>query len=578
MGFSRGLTGQLTFTFGKHNGSHTPERPKYYSEILDNSRRIHIILQDMEERRAWQTDGERLILHVILHQRALGTYKIDGENVDLHAADSRYPESVREAMLWNRDVVIRQDDQHMKKAEVHQKTFKDLVADLCYRLDALQEDSNTALPGIEIKLDLRKGIVGKEYMDLVQLEPRPRDKEAKLRKTCGNWPNFARDIGALILFGKNFGEVFQWGQIPRFCPMCETVPKYKDYLAVEISTLKALFIKQGSWPSKEQLTASGIRWHSPCHPFDQCSAENEQICKRRRIQEFVPRSVLSKVKTVILPGSLPTAGFAIFGQGLSPWQLKLTTQNLPEIRRHQEERPRSSSFRRSQVIASPLGNIIPQHTQGEDRNRDQGRQVGASSFPAPRLSLVRPIPSQQTPLSPPRIVRSHDPQPLGQSGIHPPASSSQTEDSSESVTTAPSYLSTVTSFQGSELEHDNSQPTITVCKSESKKKSPSRTYSHLNKHHQPRQNQMLYSDAVRSQASNSDKIINTTRAQRLDTRSNEPNKESTRRYKAPLPNQVPSTQRVPNSIQPQRRVVGAPPQPKLRRKPAFQQDRNDMID
>jgi hypothetical protein len=54
VGFGKIGTGQLNFSFGRHNGSFTAEKPNYYLETLDYAKQIHIILQDTGQRRAWQ--------------------------------------------------------------------------------------------------------------------------------------------------------------------------------------------------------------------------------------------------------------------------------------------------------------------------------------------------------------------------------------------------------------------------------------------------------------------------------------------------------------------------------------------
>ncbi|KAE8452013.1 hypothetical protein EG329_002178 [Mollisiaceae sp. DMI_Dod_QoI] len=153
VGFGHIGTGQANFTFGAHNSAYTADKPSYYLDVLDDAKQIHVILQDMEQRRAWHTDGERAILHMILHRQAIGAYKIEGKAIELQTADLESPDSVRIAMTGNANVVVVHD-QHMDKRDVGTKLFKDLVGDLYARLEGLEENAKKIIrAGIELKLD-----------------------------------------------------------------------------------------------------------------------------------------------------------------------------------------------------------------------------------------------------------------------------------------------------------------------------------------------------------------------------------------------------------------------------------------
>jgi hypothetical protein len=177
VGFGHIGTGQANFTFGKHSGSYTADKPNYYSDVLDDAKQIHVILQDTEHRRAWQTDGERAILNLILHRHSKGAYTIENKAIELVPADSKVSSSVRSAMLQNANFVVTQD-YHMEKREVNTKLFKDVVGDLYARLEGLEANAETVeLAGVELKLDGRRRIQGYEYMDLSRRSARCSSKK-----------------------------------------------------------------------------------------------------------------------------------------------------------------------------------------------------------------------------------------------------------------------------------------------------------------------------------------------------------------------------------------------------------------
>jgi len=345
VGFGHIGTGQANFTFGKHSGSYTADKPNYYSDVLDDAKQIHVILQDTEHRRAWQTDGERAILNLILHRHAKGAYTIENKAIELVPADSKVSSSVRSAMLQNANLVVTQD-YHMEKREVNTKLFKDVVGDLYARLEGLEANAETVeLAGIELKLDGRRRIQGYEYMDLVQKKRKMLIKEAELRRTCGQWPEFAREIGAVILFGSNFGEVLQPAQSFKLCPTFRTVPQGKDYLVVETSTLQMLFSEQGSKETQQQLTAAGTQWHRSTHLFEACppmGRGNTGVCQCERIQEFIPKNAFGRIRA---PGRLENSGAVIFGHGSSRWPREIANSWMSlknSLKREETQLPRQT--------------------------------------------------------------------------------------------------------------------------------------------------------------------------------------------------------------------------------------------
>jgi hypothetical protein len=331
VGFSYIGTGTAAFSIGRYNGPFSAEKSNYYLDVLNDAKQIHVILQDMEQRRAWQTDAERAILHIILHRHTMGAYVIDGEIVKFRTADADAPGSIRQAMVENADIVVAHD-QHMTKRIVKTKVFRDLVEELYAVFEGLDANArNEAIAGIELKMDWKKRIQGYEYMDLVHRKHSVQLKEAQLRKTCGQWPDYARDINAVVLFGTNFGEVFQPTQTISLCRPFRTVPKGKDYLAVEVSILRKLYSEHGSLKDRKQITATGTRWHRSNQLFEPCprgKARGKGPCKCERIQEFVPKRSLWPVR---LPGPLGRSGAVIFGQGTSRWVSQLT-RSLSNVR------------------------------------------------------------------------------------------------------------------------------------------------------------------------------------------------------------------------------------------------------
>jgi hypothetical protein len=321
IGFNYFASGGATFALGKKDGIHHASNPGFYEDLLDDSKQIHVILQDMKDRRAWHTDGERLILNLILQQHAQSPFTNGERKVFLQAADMALPESVRNSMLENSNVVLKLD-QHLEKAVVNKKYFRDLVHELYGVLEGLEAHIELVKKaGVELKLDWRKRIQGWEYLSMVNRSRTFIWKEAELKRTCGQWPEFARDIDAVVLFGNGFGEIFRPHPDIHMCQAIRVVPVQKDYLTIEADSLHALYVENGSGRDQDRLTSSGLRWHRATDLFEPCRHPNRRkgnfrFCNCDRVQQLVPRGAYGKIRS---PGNFKRSGAIIFGQGNTTW-------------------------------------------------------------------------------------------------------------------------------------------------------------------------------------------------------------------------------------------------------------------
>ena len=325
MGFSYFGTGSLNFKIGSHNGQFTAERPLFYSNLLNDAKALDVILQDEQSRRAWQTDGERIILHMILHQQEKGDFTLNKKLVELRAAEPTYASSVRQAMNINANVIMI-EDYHLEKREATKKLFIDMASELFSRLELLKAHSRETIDaGIELRLEWERRIQGFEYMDLIEKRPTMFIKETELESTCGKWPTFARQNGALILLGEQFGEVFRpslRNSNCQLCPTFRTMPRGKDFLSIEVSTLQQMYIRQGSRQTQQKLTAYGMQWKRSSHLFESCPLMKRSrfkkgaVCTCLRIQEFALMNASRQP-----PGPLEhaTMGVALFGHISLGW-------------------------------------------------------------------------------------------------------------------------------------------------------------------------------------------------------------------------------------------------------------------
>lgn len=317
VGFTKIATASAHFSIGRKDGTYHAQHSEFYEDLLDDARQTHVILQDMTQRRAWHTDGQRFILHAILNRHSLKPYRVDCKLVKFDSAVCDQPDSVFGSMVQNRDLILRRD-QHLDKEDVQVKLFRDEVRELYQMLEGLQaETENVFEAGIELKLSWEQQVQGWNYMEFLQRKPRMKVHETGLRKTCGQWPAFARDNGAVVFFADNFNDIIQPAMSASLCNKFKNVPRDKDYLTIQTSTLRELLHENHSLPSQALVTGTGLQWQSSAHLFEPCPKSGirptrQVSCRCDRIQQFSSRRRNAKIE---LPNPLPKYGAAIFGRG-----------------------------------------------------------------------------------------------------------------------------------------------------------------------------------------------------------------------------------------------------------------------
>ncbi|KAF1958373.1 hypothetical protein CC80DRAFT_29776 [Byssothecium circinans] len=322
IGFQQFGTGSINFAIAKQNRMHRIEKAQYYKDLLDAAKQIPVVLQDMEDRRAWYADGERVILHVILHRHTLNPFKANGP-VQLQSASPNDPASVRQAMMVNADILVSLD-RDMERPGIQSKSFKDLVNELYTVLEGLMAET-VDIAGIALPMDWKKHIQGWEYMDVVSRKLTPRLRETELKSTCGQWPELARDRNAVVLFGNRLQNVISPHPhpSPRLCRLFKELPKHKDYLAIESEKLENMYVESGAEDDRTQITPTGLQLHRSQHLFEVCprATLKAERCRCERIQQLVPKRAKGKVKPI---PKMNATGAVIIGQGNTSWVNELS--------------------------------------------------------------------------------------------------------------------------------------------------------------------------------------------------------------------------------------------------------------
>lgn len=336
VGFNKlGITSTLTYSIAKKDSKYSAAQPRFYEDCLQRAEQIPIIFQDTEGRRAWQTDGQRAILHLLLHREGSKLEKANTGTSRLRFANKSNHGTVRDAMLHNEKIVIS-ESQNLENADVKHKLFRDAVSEMLKILEDLRDQtSELAVAGIELnKLNSRE-VYGWEYVDLIQARAIMHPRQAKLRETSGKWAEYARGLEAVVVFGARFGEMIQPNDMTATCRHLSSSPEGYDYLCMEASTLHNFCNNSG----KVVGTGNpGIHWAPTSQIFKPCPQYGKvcgDSCSCERIQQFT-RCEKGFPDKNALDYLLGNRGALLFGQMPGSWVSRSLQDIKKKLRREEE--------------------------------------------------------------------------------------------------------------------------------------------------------------------------------------------------------------------------------------------------
>ena len=477
VGFSKLGQGALNFAFGKKDGIFHNETREYYEDLLDDAAQIHVVLQDMKDRRAWWTSSEAIILQIIIHRHAQKSFKVDEKPVGLATAVPYDPLSVRQAMLDNADIDVKRD-LHLTEAQVNTQKFKDLVKELYTQFEGIQanQEEFARESGWELRGDSMTHLYGWEYMDFVNRKHLLKLRGTQLRKTCGGWPKLIREVNTIALFGVDFGSIIEPIKDAQICESRSTLPCQKDYLAVETTTLKRLYQESGAsdYEDSVHITVYGTYIHPSRHVFKpyncrlcRTSKRDRDICIQDRIQQIVFKNHSKGTRKLPLSSM---HGAIIIGQGPGTWidkSLSITLLSKRSIKNKES----ASSVRQPPEHA--VGTLLPPDyhdiapprlftsSSSEDRTHSGTSIISASSSGATSISSNEYIQKESSvplPLNHPKKAEFSTPRLATQSDITSGLYSKRPLQSSHCVHASPTPHTNVASSYDSLHEKPHNRP------------------------------------------------------------------------------------------------------------------------
>ncbi|KAF2490780.1 hypothetical protein BU16DRAFT_134693 [Lophium mytilinum] len=326
LGFQQFGVAQADFSFGPKDGKCHFQRNGPYESIVKIAEKTPVTLYDTAENRAWLVPASSVILHIAQHRNWLEPFQVDGQRVNLFSSLAKCS-SIRDILLRNASIEL---------SDYERYTFKDMVTNIWSLLEFLLDQNvridRTAGGAIEKPCqDILKGFEFKAVVE--ELSPF-RQKQAKIKKTCGGWPTLVRDIDALVLFANGFEDLILplEDESADLCRLWQRVPKGQDYLATSVKTLTDLYNVAGCRTSRAYLTSTELQWHRGTSTlFEPCKNPGAYRCECVRLQRILPKSATG---TIIPPGSLTEAkdGAVIFGHSSTVLQTLKPTFKVPSTK------------------------------------------------------------------------------------------------------------------------------------------------------------------------------------------------------------------------------------------------------
>ncbi|MBE3048314.1 hypothetical protein IMZ48_38580 [Candidatus Bathyarchaeota archaeon] len=242
-----------------------------------------VVIYGVDDRRAWLVDGASALLHLVRasieRDRDRPAYRDKWKFNGLLKGSSAM-EILSDPD--NLNITIYVDDKKRSASGttvdvVH--SFRDRIQIVLHYLEALIDSQveAAAQDGYWIqKSDATptKAAVGFDFWDVAK-PPRFVHRRVHTLRTPGygwvhGWVDYVRSIGAMIIFGNNFGELIGARSADELCPGWKTVPTGAELMCCTIGTLKALQkVKGASQLGPGELT-SGIVWSSRRQLFAPC--------------------------------------------------------------------------------------------------------------------------------------------------------------------------------------------------------------------------------------------------------------------------------------------------------------------
>ncbi|KAL7901943.1 hypothetical protein HDV64DRAFT_267145 [Trichoderma sp. TUCIM 5745] len=292
---------------------------------LDFLSQKYMVLWDVGCKRGWLVNGVNALLHLLRASIALNKADRPPPEFKLKEAKIPYTASAAREVLFNFENL---DMELYDEYEQHESGAK-IKFRVCDRVNDLFETLEKVIDYQKMIADVRdkspksaprKDLEGWDFKDIATSKSSTYHlRLAKLTTIGKGWVDFTRAIGAVFLFGRDFGNLMDPVPETSTCSHWEALPTGKFYLAASVEDLNTITEQMGGNPTKTppRLTDSLV-WQPLNMALNlrcDCSTHTETHCERARAiwpKGTCPKD-MSRHFPICSPLSLNDNGAVVFG-------------------------------------------------------------------------------------------------------------------------------------------------------------------------------------------------------------------------------------------------------------------------
>ena len=289
------ITAGFTFGIGCKDRPVHVSRNGYVPKLQWKSKK-YVVLWDEEDKRGWLVNGTSALLHLLrtsLEVNSSDKFKSAFlfKREEMRETPEPYTaNSAIEILLnpLNKGLKLYPDKEGYLRLE-------DRVENLYNILEKIIEHHNDAAAqgGVNVNLRARKHLEGWDFMDLATDQDPLYPRVATIQAIGNGWVDLTRDIHAITLSGRGFGEITQPTVTSNLCPHWDKLPHWKYYLAACVSDLNGIMDIYGDQRGNPMRLSNNIFLHDPDKIFESCQCKGN-IHKKHSDYVQVPRTSKSR--------------------------------------------------------------------------------------------------------------------------------------------------------------------------------------------------------------------------------------------------------------------------------------------
>jgi nucleoside phosphorylase len=256
--------------YGNKDKSLQVSRGTYRTALYALSKK-YFLLWDVGYKRGWLMNGTNALLHLL--RASLEFNKIDDMSFAFlfkpeHFKEAKDPYTVSAAMEVlmnpeNLNIELYEESEPCEQDEVAYFRVRDRVNNLYETLEKMLDYQSmiTIERGEGLNITPRKYLERWDFKDIATNEDPIYPRLAKLKTIGKGWVDFTRDIQAIPLFGRGFGELIEPVDKWDVCGYWQTLPSYKFLLAISMEDLSRIMDRLGHPNLDPPRLTDTIVWH-----------------------------------------------------------------------------------------------------------------------------------------------------------------------------------------------------------------------------------------------------------------------------------------------------------------------------